>query len=118
MAMATAAATTSARDAAPAAGGRGRRRSAPGPDRLTVAFVTLAAFLALLAILAGQLRSTTALHSARAAIVLRRVYQTTVMETIAAPSASGAGGGTSVTQSVSSSGSAYTPATAPTTRTS
>jgi hypothetical protein len=49
-------------------------------------------------------------------IVLRRVYQTTVVETVPGPSGAGANG-TSVTQLVSSSGSAAAPA-APTTRAS
>ncbi len=93
----------------------GRRRGSSGPDRLTVVLFSLAAFLAVLALLAGQLRAASASSGARPALVLRKVYRTTVIETIT--DGSGAGG-TSVTQSVSSSGSGATTLAAPTTRTS
>jgi hypothetical protein len=70
------------------------RRS--GPDRLTVAVFTLAAFLGVLALLAWQFRATAAVPGRRVVLV-RRVYQTRVVETVP-----GAG---SSSVSVSSSGS-------------
>ena len=92
-----------------------KRRAASGPDRLTVLLLTIAAFLAVLAVLAGQLRVSSAGSSLKPVVVLRKVYETRVVETV-----NGKGGGTrgtSVTQSVSSSGSAA-PTSAPTTRSS
>ena len=92
----------------------GGRRAASGPDRLTVVLFTMAAFLLVLALLAGQLHvASTAIP--RPAIVMRKIYRTTVVETIA-----GGGGpsGTSVSQSVSSSGSTGSSYASPTTRTS
>jgi hypothetical protein len=93
-----------------------RRRGGSGPDRITVALLALAGFLAVLALLAWQLSSSAAILGARPAIVLRRVYETTVIETI--PGAGSGGGRSSVTQSVSSSGASYTSGAAPTTRAS
>jgi hypothetical protein len=110
-AMATATERTSA-IARPRPGGR----RASGPDRLTVVLVSIAAFLLVLALLADQLRSSSTPLARRPVIVLRRVYETRIVETARGFSAAGAGG-TSVTQSVSSSGSAAAPA-APTTRSS
>jgi hypothetical protein len=113
MAMATAAATERT---AKIAGSRPGGRGGSWPDRLTVLLLTLAGILIVLALLASQLRPTGASAARRPVVVLRRIYQTTVVET--APGTSGAGAnGTSVTQSVSSSGSAAAPA-APTTRSS
>lgn len=109
--MVTAAATT---ETAPEA--QARRRGGAGPDRLTVALLAVAGFLAVLALLAWQMSWSAASTGVRPAIVLRRVYQTTVIETIHG-SGSG-GGGSSVTQSVSSSGSSSPSSAAPTTRTS
>jgi hypothetical protein len=108
-AMANPTATTEAA----VAGAGPRRRPALGPDRLTVVLMSLAGFLVMLALLASQLRPTlvTAHHSV---VVLRRVYQTTVVDTVRGSGASA--GGTSVSQSISSSGSV--PPAAPTTRTS
>ncbi len=97
-----------------AASGPGRR-AASGPDRLTVLLLTVAAFLAVLAVLASQLRVSSVGGSAKPVVVLRKVYETRVVETVNGKG--GATGGTSVTQSVSSSGSAA-PASAPTTRSS
>ncbi len=91
------------------------RRAASGPDRLTVLLLTIAAFLAVLALLAGQLRVSSAGGPPHPVVVLRKVYETRVVETVRGKG--GAAGGTSVTQSVSSSGSAA-PASAPTTRSS
>jgi hypothetical protein len=91
-----------------------RVRPAAGPDRLSVALFTTAAFLAVLALLAWQLRASPAVHT-RPVSVVRRVYETTVVETVIGPSSKG--GGSSVTQSVSSSGS-YSSGSAARTRTS
>jgi hypothetical protein len=84
-----------------------RRRGAAGPDRLTVVLLTLASFLAVLALLAWQLRTSAAVPMNPAKVV-RRVYQTTIVETVVGPSQRN---GPSVTQSVSSSGSSSAPAT-------
>jgi hypothetical protein len=84
-----------------------RGRSASGPDRLTVLLLSVAAFLLVLALLASQLRSSTAIVPAHRVVVLRRIYETRVIES--GPGASGAGG-TSVSQSVSNSGPAAAPA--------
>lgn len=84
-----------------------KRRGVAGPDRLAVALVTLTSFLAVLALLAWQLRAGIAVHMTPAKVV-RRVYQTTIFETVVGPSQRS---GSSVTQSVSSSGSSSAPAT-------
>jgi hypothetical protein len=87
------------------------RSATAGPDGITVAFLTLAAFLAVLAVLAWQVRSTPARRAHRV-VVLRRVYETRVVETVP-------GRGTStVSQSVSSSGAASSLSSTPTTRSS
>ena len=93
-AMATATATT-------------RRRGVAGPDRLTVVLLTLASLLAVLALLAWQLRTSAAVRTSPPRVV-RRVYQTTIVETVVGPRQRN---GSSVTQSVSSSGSSSAPAT-------
>lgn len=80
-------------------------------DRLTVVLFTVATFLAVLAILAHQLPAFGRADH-RASPVLRKIYRTTVIETIV-----GSGGPTSVTRSVSGSSSGAT-ATAPATRAS
>jgi hypothetical protein len=90
----------------------GRRKAASGPDRLTVLLLTLAVFLGVLALLASQLRATGSAAASRPVVVLRKVYETRVVTTVP-----GAGGGTSVTQSVSSSGSPAM-SSAPSTRSS
>ncbi|HEX5194364.1 MAG TPA: hypothetical protein VFW09_16315 [Solirubrobacteraceae bacterium] len=74
-------------------------RSAPGPDRSTVATLTVAAFLAVFAVLLQQLPSTAG--GTPAAPLLRKVYRTTVVETVRG---SRAGGAPAITRSVSSSG--------------
>jgi hypothetical protein len=84
-----------------------------GPDRITVMLLTLTVFLVILGALAWQMRSVPR-RPAHRIVVLRRVYETRVVETVVGP----AGGGSSVTQSVSSSGSASGLPVAPTTRTS
>lgn len=73
----------------------------------------LAAFLAVLALLASQLRASSTQGYTARATVLRRVYLTKVIESIPGP-----GAGTSVSQSVSSSGSSYSAAAPVTTHTS
>jgi hypothetical protein len=101
------------------AAGGSHRRTAPGadgPDRLTVALLSLAAFLTVLALLAGQFAASTPARPHRIVLV-RTVYRTKVIETIA-----GGSGGTSVSRSVTGSvtgASAGAGSTAtPTTRTS
>ncbi|HET8980093.1 MAG TPA: hypothetical protein VFN87_18215 [Solirubrobacteraceae bacterium] len=83
-------------------------------DRVTVALLSLAVFLTVLALLGAQLRSAAAHAPAHRVVVVRRIYRTTVIETVRG----GAPGGPSVTQSVSSSGGAVSGAAAPATRTS
>jgi hypothetical protein len=85
-----------------------------GADRLTVVLLSLAAFLSVLALLGAQMRAAAASHPrAPRAVLVRRIYQTTVVETTA-----GAGAGPpAVTHSVSSSGGGSIVA-APATRTS
>lgn len=78
----------------------GRRVTGAGPDRASVMLLSAAAFLAVLALLAWQVRATPATTARQRIVIVRHVYQTTVVETI-----KGAGSGTSVSQSVSSSGS-------------
>jgi hypothetical protein len=82
---------------------------------MSVVLFSAAAFLAVLALLATQLRTADAPRGPHRVVVLRRVYQTTIVETIGSGSS---GGGTSVTQSVSNSGSGYSQSAAPTTRSS
>jgi hypothetical protein len=92
---------------------RRSRTTRAGPDRASVLLLSLAAFLGILALLAWQLRASPSTATARPVLVVRRVYQTTVVETIR-----GSGSGTSVSQSVSSSGSGSVPVAAATTRSS
>ncbi len=82
---------------------------------MTVGLFSLAAFLLVLALLGSQLRSAPSTHAHRTAVVLRRIYKTTVVERVV-PAASAVRGGTSVSQSVS--GSSAAPIAAPVTRTS
>lgn len=91
-----------------------RPRAGAGPDRLTVVLLTLAGFLAVLALLARQFPGAGAYHGSRPVPVLRKIYRTTVIETI---EGSGGPSGTSVSQSVAGSGSSAA-AIAPTTHTS
>ena len=91
----------------------GRRRGSGGPDRLTVMLFTIAAFLVVLALLAHQL-PTANYEASHPVPVLRKIYRTTVIETIVGSSGPS---GTSVSRSVSSSGSTGA-AAVPTTRTS
>ena len=95
------------------------RRRASGPDRLTVVLLTVAAFLVVLSLLAGELRPVTR-HVAARRIVLRRVIETRVIETVIPTPGANATGSSVTSASVSSSGSgapAYAGG-APVTRTS
>jgi hypothetical protein len=80
-------------------------------DRLTVVLFTLAGFLAVLAVLAHQLPAFGRSDS-RPSPVVRKIYRTTVIETLV-----GSAGPTGVTRSVSGSSSSATQP-APTTRVS
>jgi hypothetical protein len=93
----------------------GRAPAHRGADRLTVVLLSVAAFLSVLALLGTQMRAAAASHPRAPRVVLvRRIYQTTVVETTA-----GAGAGPpAVTQSVSSSGGGGSIVAAPATRTS
>ncbi len=84
-------------------------------DRLTVALIALTTFFVMLGFLAKEVESSSSGSAARPVTILRRVYETRVIETIPAGT-NVRGGATSVTQSVS--GSASPVAAAPTTRTS
>lgn len=90
-----------------------QRRTAAGPDRISVFLFTLGAFLVVLALLAWQLRASAATPARHHVVLVRRIYETTVIETIR-----GSGSGTSVSQSVASSGSGSVSVAAPTTRSS
>jgi hypothetical protein len=68
---------------------------------VTVALLSLAAFLGLLALLAWQVQPATLIPARRVALV-RRIYQTTVIETVI-----GTRGGSTVTQSTSVSVGSY-----------
>lgn len=83
-----------------------------GADRMTVLLVSLAGFLVVLALLAAELRTAPAPTAPRV-VLLRRIYRTTVVESVGGGSA-----GPAVTESVSSTGSSGVPAAAPVTRTS
>jgi len=106
-----------ATEALPARASRSTRKRF-GPDRLTVALLTVSAFLLVLAMLATQLRAAP-VPARHRVVLIRRIYETRVVQTQGgqgAAGAAGAAGGNSVTQSVSSSGAAT--AAAPTTRAS
>jgi hypothetical protein len=91
-------------------------RARGGPDRLTVWLGALTAFLLVLALLAHGLRTASAPALTHHRVVLiRKIYRTTVVTAVVG----GRGGGTSVTQSSTASGSVpVTGAPAPVTRTS
>lgn len=82
-------------------------------DRLTIAMGSLAAFLVVLALLATQLGHASPAHPSARAVLVRRIYETKVVERV--PAASSARSSNSVTQSVSGTGAV---ATSPVTRTS
>jgi hypothetical protein len=80
-------------------------------DRLTVMLFATAAFLVVLAVLTSELDTVPMRPTV---VVIRRVYRTTVVETVLGQR----GGGTSVSRSTASSGSMPTTLAAPTTRVS
>jgi hypothetical protein len=96
---------------------RGSARGTDGPDRLTVALLSLATFLTVLALLAGQFVGSAAPSGPPRIVLVRTIYRTKVIETIA-----GGSGGTSVSRSVTGSVTGASPGAgstaAPTTRTS
>ena len=85
----------------------------PGPDRMSSWLFVVAAFLAVVALLAWQLKTTPGAPT-RSVVLLRRIYETRVIETVHGPSR----GTPAVTQSVSSSGSVPAPSSPPTTSSS
>jgi hypothetical protein len=93
-----------------------RPRPRRGPDRVTIALLTLAAFLVVLAVLAGRLRAAPTAAPVRHVVVLRRIYRTTVID----DNRAGAAGSSSMSVSTSGAGapSAGAAAAAPATRTS
>ena len=108
-----AAATTDRLTSSVSGGPRGRSaRVTAGADRLTVILISAAVFLVVLAFLASRL-SAAVTPVARRVVVVRRIYETKVVETIR-----GGGSGTSVSQSVSSSGSGAVPSAPVVTRSS
>jgi hypothetical protein len=74
-----------------------------------VALVSLTAFLLVLALLGTQLGHAAGGHAPHRALLLRRIYRTTVVERIL-PAGSGPRDGTSVSQSSSTSGAEAAPA--------
>jgi hypothetical protein len=113
--MATEPAMTTALGATATRRRSGRGPAAPGLDRLTVVLFSLAAFLVVLALLAAQLRGAASHGAPRPVLVVRKIYRTTVVETLTGGSGPA---GTSVSQSVSSSGASNAPVTPPATRSS
>lgn len=95
-------------------------RARGGPDRVTVALLSLTAFLLVLALLGSQLSHAGATHAPprTRAVLLRRVYRTTVVERILPAGSGGPSGGTSVSQSESGPAGPLAPPAAPVTRTS
>jgi hypothetical protein len=99
----------------PAAARTGRQRPATGIDRLTVGLFSLTAFLLVLALLATQIPAGAATPR-HPVVVVRTIYETTVVETVTGASA--APETPAVTQSVSSTSSGESAAAAPITRSS
>lgn len=97
----------------PSGAGR-RRRTASGPDRVTVVLLSVAAFLVMLALLAGQMSASAARAPAPRVVLLRKLVRTTMLETVTG----GTGRPTAVSSSQSSSVSGGPVSAAPTTRTS
>ncbi|HLL91400.1 MAG TPA: hypothetical protein VK252_00565 [Solirubrobacteraceae bacterium] len=94
------------------------RRTRGGPDRVTVGLFSLAAFLLVLSLLGAQLGHAGSTRARSGALLIRRIYRTSVIERVL-PATAGGGSGTSVSQSVSGSSSgALSVAAAPITRTS
>lgn len=96
----------------------GARRSAgarrpPLPDRVSLILFALAGFMAVLAVLCVQLYAVHG-HGAKRVLLVRKLYRTTVVETVIGSSTARP----SVSQSVSSSPAPVTSSVAPTTRSS
>lgn len=87
-----------------------RRAARPrgGLDRTTVVLFSLAAFLAVLALLISQLAARPT-APARRELIVRREYRTTVIETVLGSTA----GGTTVSRSATSSAAAQSAPAAP-----
>jgi len=104
-------------------GGGGTRAANRGPDRLTVALLALASLLLVVALLAGGLgRGRSATVPARPTI-MRRIYQTTVVERVLPAAGAASSSAPAVTQTASAPVTAETPpapapAPLPVTRTS
>jgi hypothetical protein len=90
-----------------------RARKDSGPDRLSVILFSLAAVLVVLTLLTKQLLAQASAPVPRRQVIVRKVYRTTIVTTIP-----GAGAGTSVSQSVTSSPGSYSAGPMPTTRSS
>lgn len=91
-----------------------RTRTRHGADRVNVALLTLAGFLAVLALLASQLHAPAA-HRAPRRVLLRKIYETKVDERVIGRAAHG-GASSSSESSTLAGASAEAPAVA--TRTS
>jgi hypothetical protein len=78
-----------------------------------VILFSLAAVLVMLTLLTKQLTADASAPVPHRQIIVRKIYRTTIVETVPGP-----GAGTSVSQSVSSSGESYSAAPMPTTRSS
>ena len=102
----------------------GRRRSvARGPGGLAIASLALAVFLALMVVLATQLRDNPGAVQRLASrrphvVVVRRVYQTVIRERVVSAAVPAGAGGTTVSSSGASYSGSAPVAAAPTTRTS
>ena len=74
-----------------------------GPDRVTLGLLTLACFLAVLALLGAELSAPAARKPPRTALV-RKIYRTTVEEKIIGSAAHGPSSSTSESQTLGPSG--------------
>jgi len=82
-----------------------------GPDRIAVAGFSLTAFLLVLALLGSQLRhSAAAAPARRQAVIVRRIYVTTVVERVPAGVPAAPAKPTSVTQTVAAPSAPAQPA--------
>jgi len=98
------------------AGVAARTRHRGSPDRITIGLLATTAFLLVLALLGSQLPSFSGEQAHRRPVIVRRVYRTTVLESVL-PAGGGPKGGTTVTQSTSGAPAVET-AAAPVTRVS
>lgn len=79
-----------------------------GPDRVTTGLLAVTAFLVVLAVLASNVRLTPARVTPHRVILVRRIYQTSIIDDRATAKTIAANN--SVTQSVATSGSSLAPA--------